>query len=437
LVKFQDWFLEKNVEFVTWQREKGAEGTPHLQGYFVTKINAKSSHGFTMKWIKENLNNKMHVEKRHGTHEQAVEYCNKKDTRVKGPWTLGKYALLTESENREDVGARRKATAAEVLKTASEGATEVELWEKYPGHMSHYHKSVKSYMMAKTLGKRQQPKIVVLYGPPGTGKSHRATKMADAVGPAYRWQSSPSGAVWFDGYDPINHKVVILDDFKGGMPYTMLLRLLDRYPMHVEGKGFCVPFNPEWIIITSNHPPNEWYFQNGEKKFHSTTGVPGETTFAEKTMDCSALLRRLEAPYGQTIKMEEKYEEPAPEFVIADEIAKLESVIDLTQDDDAPPSFEYEETDENEFTEFEDYEDVCDETEFPVTSQYEDDDAPPPSKLKRTLSFHKSPEAELVVEKPPALGSAGRFKKVGTGGPVQSLLRLKRARDDDEDVDDK
>jgi len=241
LVKFQDWVLEKNVEFVTWQREKGAEGTPHLQGYFVTKINAKSSHGFTMKWIKENLNNKMHVEKRHGTHEQAVEYCNKKDTRVKGPWTLGEYKLLTEAENREDVGARRKATAAEVLKTASEGATEVELWEKYPAHMTHYHKSVKSYMMAKTLGQRQQPKIVVLYGPPGTGKSHRATKLADAVGPAYRWQSSPSGAVWFDGYDPINHKVVIMDDFKGGMPYTMLLRLLDRYPMHVEGKGVCVP----------------------------------------------------------------------------------------------------------------------------------------------------------------------------------------------------
>jgi len=456
LVKFQDWVLEGNVEWVTWQREKGENGTPHLQGYFVTKKNVKSPNGFNMKWIKENINNKMHVEKRQGTHEQAVAYCNKKDTRVKGPWTLGEYKLLTESENREDIGARRKATAAEVLKTASEGATEVELWEKYPGHMSHYHKSVKSYMMAKTLGKRQQPKIVVLYGPPGTGKSHRATKMADAVGPAYRWQSSPSGAVWFDGYDPINHKVVILDDFKGGMPYTMLLRLLDRYPMHVEGKGFCVPFNPEWIIITSNHPPNEWYFQNGEKKFHSTTGVPGETTFAEKTMDCSALLRRLEAPYGKTIKMEEKYEEPAPEFVIADEIAKLESAIDLTQDDDddePPPSFEYEETDENEF---------CDETEFPVTEDYDSDDELKnwckhkvedgremcdnceehaiqgglKHKLKRTLSFHKTPEAELVVEKPPSLASAGHFKKVGTG-PVQSLLRLKRARDDDEDVDDK
>jgi len=438
LVKFQDWFLEKNVDFVTWQKEKGAEGTSHLQGYFVTKKNEKSSHGFTMKWIKENLNNKMHVEKRQGTHEQAVAYCNKKDTRVKGPWTLGTH--VTESENRTAVGERRKVQIADILNDVKAGATENELWEKYPGHMLHYGKSVKSYSMMRQLGQRNQPKIVVLWGPPGTGKSHRATEMAKAIGPAYRWQSSPSGAVWFDGYDPMNHKVVILDDFKGGMPYTTLLRLLDRYPMHVEGKGFCVPFNPEWIIITSNHPPNEWYFQGGEKKFHSATGAPGETTFVEKAMDCSALLRRVEAPYGKTIKMEDKYTEPNPEFDIDEEYNKVVNCVDLTDDnEDVPsPSFEYEETDEGEFEEPDENEfsDFGDETEFPVTTQYEDDDLPPPSKLKRTLSFHKTPEAELVVEKPPSLASAGHFKKVGTG-TVQSLLRLKRARDDDEDVDDK
>lgn len=429
---------------MTWQKEIGADGTPHLQGYFVTKQNPTSKNGYTMKWIKENLNNKMHVEKREGTHEQAVKYNNKKDTRVKGPWTLGAYTLLTESENREDVGAKRKATAADVLNAAKSGMTEIELWEKYPGHMSHYHKSVKSYMMAKTLGERQQPKIVVLWGPPGTGKSHKATQIAKTVGTAYRWQSSPGGSVWFDGYDPITHKVVILDDFKGGMPYTMLLRLLDRYPMHVEGKGFCVPFNPEWIIITSNHPPNEWYFKGAEKDFN---GV-------EKLIDCSALLRRLEAPYGKTIKMEEKYEEPAPTFDIDEEWNKANKIIDLTisdNEDNALPSFEYEETDENEFqedgyTDFEDfedevdYEDVVDETEFPVTSQYEEEEhhvpATPKNTLKRTLSFHQTPKAELEVVKP--LSEAGRFKKEGKG-PIQGLLNLKRRReaDPDEDVDDK
>jgi len=436
LVKFQDWFLEKNVEFVTWQREKGAEGTPHLQGYFVTKKNEKSKNGFTMKWIKENLNKNMHVEKREGTHEQAIAYCNKKDTRVKGPWTLGTH--VTESENRKAVGERRKVQIADILNDVKAGATENDLWEKYPNHMLHYGKAVKGYSMLKKLGTRQQPKIIVLYGPPGTGKSHKATEIAKTVGPAYRWQSSPSGSVWFDGYDPMNHKVVIFDDFKGGMPYTMLLRLLDRYPMHVEGKGFCVPFNPEWIIITSNHPPNEWYFQGAEKDFR---GV-------EKTIDCSALLRRVNAPYGKTVKMEDKFEEPAPVFDIEEEWTKANKMIDLTvsdNEDNPPPSAEYEETDENEFLEdgyrdFEDFEDevdyddeINDETEFPTTSQY-DEEEPPKNKLKRTLSLHKTPEAELEVVKP--LSTAGHFKKVGAG-PVQSLLRLKRARDEDEDIDDK
>jgi len=430
LTKFQDWFLEGNVAWVTWQKEQGENGTPHLQGYLlVNKDKCKSTNGVNAKWIKENINNKMHIEIRQGSHEQAKSYCNKLDTRVKGPWTLGKFDMLDKDANRKAVGERRKTSVAEVLEDAASGMTEKELWAKHPGHMTHYHKSVKAYMMTTSLGERQQPKIVVLWGPPGTGKSHRASQMAKAIGPAYRWQSSASGSVWFDGYDTNNHKVVIFDDFKGGMPYTMLLRLLDRYPMHVEGKGTAVPFNPEWIIITSNHPPNEWYFKNGEKTFD---GI-------EKVHDSSALLRRVTAPFGKTIEMKDKYEELAPEFDIDECVNKLEKCIDLTGDDDDNEVAEYEETDENEFEEPDENEfsDFGDETEFPVTTQYEDDDLPPPSKLKRTLSFHKTPEAELVVEKPPALGSAGRFKKVGTGGPVQSLLRLKRARDDDEDVDDK
>ena len=61
----EDWFMAKDVVFVTWQLEKGSQtGTYHLQGYFITKVNEKSKAGFTKKWCIENLHPKASYETR-------------------------------------------------------------------------------------------------------------------------------------------------------------------------------------------------------------------------------------------------------------------------------------------------------------------------------------------------------------------------------------
>ena len=62
---------------------------------------------------------------------------------------------------------------------------------------------------------------------------------------------------WWDGYS--TQETVVLDEFYGWLPFDLLLRLCDRYPLLVETKGGQVQFVAKTIIITSNSLPSNWY----------------------------------------------------------------------------------------------------------------------------------------------------------------------------------
>jgi len=279
----KSWFECGDVVYVTWQKEKGAAGTEHLQGYVVTKPNPKSKSGYSIKWCKENLNGKAHWEARKGTHKQAVDYCSKKDTRIDGPWTIG--AWKDEEENRAAVGERRKQTLEDVKKAIDNGATDEMLWDAHFSAMTRYANSFKNYQLVKQVGNRKQPYVFFFWGEPGCGKSTRAKNMADKNGGGFWWNSSGGERAWFDGYNPAQHNVVVLDDFRGNIPLAMLLKMLDRYPLQVEVKGGSIAFNPNIIIITSNLPANQWYHRDNIN------------------FDHGPLLRRLAAPFGMTEEM--------------------------------------------------------------------------------------------------------------------------------------
>ena len=69
--------------------------------------------------------------------------------------------------------------------------------------------------------------VIVLYGDANTGKSSTAVKLADRYGEYHR--VTIGNGVWFDGYDPMKHQTLILDEFTGSkMKLTYLNELLDR-----------------------------------------------------------------------------------------------------------------------------------------------------------------------------------------------------------------
>lgn len=99
--------------------------------------------------------------------------------------------------------------------------------------------------------------IYVYYGVSGAGKSFKVYN-DNPIQSVYKYVYSQSG-LWFDGYDPTVHKVLLLDEFKGQVPLQVLLQMLDKYPLQVDIKGGRVNFLFNKIYIVSNYHPRDWY----------------------------------------------------------------------------------------------------------------------------------------------------------------------------------
>lgn len=184
------------------------------------------------------LNGRANFQPRNGTHEQALEYVNKLETRVEGPWTQG-----TPPEQ----GKRNDLTLA--LLDVKAGCSELELAEKYGGTWCRNYRSFREYSLLIKPDRTQKTIITVLYGETGTGKSRYCSENY----PGAYWKSQN---LWWDNY---NGEDVILDEFYGWLPYSFLLRLFDRNPLLVERKGGSIKFTSRRILCTSNKDPETWY----------------------------------------------------------------------------------------------------------------------------------------------------------------------------------
>ena len=100
--------------------------------------------------------------------------------------------------------------------------------------------------------------IILIIGPTGTGKSREARRLCEGV--SSYWMGS-NGKWWQDYW---GEHTVVWDEFYGHCcPYSILLRILDRYPLKLEFKGGGIEFVSRRIIFTSNQEPEHWY--NGER----------------------------------------------------------------------------------------------------------------------------------------------------------------------------
>lgn len=90
------------------------------------------------------------------------------------------------------------------------------------------------------------------WGVTGGGKSHRA--WAEAGLDAF--PKDPRSKFW-DGYRGQQH--VVIDEFRGGIDISHILRWLDKYPVIVEIKGSSTVLKATKIWITSNIHPRDWY----------------------------------------------------------------------------------------------------------------------------------------------------------------------------------
>jgi len=95
-------------------------------------------------------------------------------------------------------------------------------------------------------------RVDVFWGRTGTGKSRRAWNEAGFGA----YPKDPRTKFW-DGYREQEH--VVIDEFRGDIDISHVLRWFDRYPVIVEVKGGSVSFVAKRIWITSNVDPRDWF----------------------------------------------------------------------------------------------------------------------------------------------------------------------------------
>jgi len=229
-IAFLRQYAQEQARYLVFGYEIGEKGTPHLQGYLAWE-NPRSIDTFLKLCIK-----KPHVERTRGSAKQASDYC-KKDGKFE------EFGELPAQGERTDW-----KEAIDMLKS---GANVMTIIESHP-HMAPAQRALREIkaMLLKPL--HRDVNVIVLIGDAGTGKTRYAY---DTHSDLY---SKPRGE-WWDGYT--GQKTILLDDYYGYIPYSLLLNVLDRYPLQVPVKGGFIYAQWDTVIITSNKHPSSWYSQ--------------------------------------------------------------------------------------------------------------------------------------------------------------------------------
>lgn len=220
--------------------EVGEEGTPHLQGY----VEWSTPRG--LKVLKK-LNVRIHWEICKGTQKHNIDYCKKG----------GKF---------EEVGSPKKQgerSDLNVLKDSIVSGTKVvDIMMDNPIIYHQYGRTLTTIEdeVLRRKWRTEMTKCVWIWGGTGLGKSHEAFLGFAMFNPDTHYvvnmQEVKKG--WWDGYR--QQKFVIINDFRGEIPYAELLNLCDKWPHSVGRRNrMPMPFLSEMIIITSSKSPGGVY----------------------------------------------------------------------------------------------------------------------------------------------------------------------------------
>jgi len=224
------WAAPTGISYIIWGNEVcPTTGRAHKQGYL------ELTGPLGLSGVKRLLaTNSIHLETRKGTAAQAIEYC-KKD----GDW----------EEHGEAKAQGKRSDLEAIKKHIDKGMSSLEIAEAHWPKWVIYRRSFDEYRTLKGLDevrdKSNAPKVIYIHGPSGCGK----TRFAIEAG---------ATCVDFNGKFMLNYngeKTVLFDDVDRDMfpNRSVMLRLLDRYPMKVEIKGGSVQWLATTIYMTSNY----------------------------------------------------------------------------------------------------------------------------------------------------------------------------------------
>lgn len=252
----------KKVEcsYLVFGKEVGESGTPHLQG-FIHFTNPRTMTGVK----KDKAFKKAHLEVSEAP-KKAIEYC-KKGEQSHSEWVAEGTKGASYGKNFEGFekgefkqGARNDLTRVYEEVKNGKSADDV-AWDEPSSYDAASRTILKlEDIRLRKLRRSEMTEGVWLFGETGVGKSEWAYEQGGTS-----FYSYPYDGGWWDGYKC--EPCVIIDEFRGQLPYNELLRMVDKHPNYYVRRR-CrepMPFCSLKVIVTSSLPP--WkVFKNLDEK---------------------------------------------------------------------------------------------------------------------------------------------------------------------------
>lgn len=205
-------------------------GTPHIQGAICF------DKQFTRNQVKKMISNRLHLEKMAGSWEDQ-DYCFKEGN-----------ILRDEGEGLKQ---GRRSDLESVKRKFDKGASVLQLMDEDPHVMKGCWKMferLEDYRDSKRIREEVMPQCLWLYGDTGVGKTHCVNEYAKSLQDKPYWKYKDG--VWWDNYR--GQKVVIMNEFRGGIPYEEMLAMCDKFHYEVSRRGRApMPFLATIILVTS------------------------------------------------------------------------------------------------------------------------------------------------------------------------------------------
>ncbi len=238
--------LDLPTKYIVFQLERGNENHRlHYQGILI--LNNSQRHSYLRKRLLG-----AHIERCHDI-QKSIEYCTKTDTRVK------EFKPIIRGE--PPTGRGHRSDISRINDLIKEGATISQIWESVPNStLLHIRSIIEIRKFIRPDIRSRIKKVWILWGDTGSGKTGLVRSYFTEEELFVLPPNSGTNNVFFDFYDPRQHRAVLVDDFYGFWKWSAMLQICDRYPMQVQTRNSSPTyFYPEHLIFTSNKDPRQWY----------------------------------------------------------------------------------------------------------------------------------------------------------------------------------
>lgn len=234
-----------------FQLEEGAiTGYKHYQAYVQLQSPRRWS---TMKnLLAEKGFDDTHFEKQWATGAACYRYCTKEESRIDGPWVLGRIQMNDRQGERTDIAKLKKMVLEDGL------SYEDILMSDDTGNAARYRTMLKDLEEARLEKRLEQQawrdvEVNYLHGPTGVGKTRL---VFERYKPSEFYRIVNYRNPW-DRYK--GQKVVVFDEFTGQSAIEEMLVWLDGYIVQLPARysDKLSAYNTVWVL--SNLPFNELY----------------------------------------------------------------------------------------------------------------------------------------------------------------------------------